>query len=125
MPTPIFRFSSKHGRNTRSTVIDEPARPVRAGRLLCGVLTQSTLGAWRTVLTAGARDGSGSMAGGPPVSDSSASAGNTPRRWTRTPPGRRLRRCSPWVELEWTGDAGEGLLLQQDVFRRAGSGPPL
>lgn len=28
------------------------------------------------------------------------------------------------VEPEWTGDAGEGLLLHQDVFRRAGSGSP-
>ena len=28
------------------------------------------------------------------------------------------------VESEWTGDAGEGLLLQQDVFRRVRPGPP-
>jgi hypothetical protein len=27
------------------------------------------------------------------------------------------------VEPEWSGDAGEGLILQQDVFRRARSGP--
>ena len=69
----------------------------RAGLGVNGVLTQITLGAWRAILSGGARDGSGSMTGGPRVSDSNASAGNTSRRWTRTPRGSRRRSFSPWL----------------------------